>query len=315
MPQQTNNSQKYWAQRARQDKIKVIKIGENGINELKKLLKRNLDDVKKQIKDFYEKYGDESKYAENLSYSEWQRYKAKLKAKAKANPQDKTLQRLAKQNIPKYRIDRLKALEIDLQIQLTEVTKAQQAGIHKTLEDVAKVSQATTALRFKRNLDVAFDKIASRKMQKIISADWVGPMNWSQRLWRDRDKVGKKVTKILETGIPQGKSMQDMSRELQHATHSSFFDAFRLIRTESAHVDSQVLIDSFKQAQKELGYTMYIYDAFMDDRTSQICKDLDGKKFLIDDAEIGVNFFPMHPNCRSTCVLDESSIDESLIEL
>lgn len=305
------NSQEYWAERARLDKLKVIKTGEMGINNLKKLLKKNLDSVDKQIKEFYEKYGENP--AENLSYNEWQKYKAELKRKAKANPQDKTLQKLAKQNIPKYRIDRLRALQIDLQMQLTEVTKAQEAGIYKTLKDVAKVSQATTALRFKKTLDLAFDKIASRKLEKILSSDWVGNMNWSERLWKDRDLVGKKVTEILETGIPQGKSMQDMARDLKEATNSSFNNAFRLVRTESAHVDGQVTLDSFKQAQDELGYEYYIYDAFLDDRTSKICRELDGKRFKISEAEIGVNYFPMHPSCRSTCVLDESSINEDLI--
>ena len=314
MPEQKNNSQEYWNRRARQDKIKVIKTAEYGVDNLKKLLKKNLDSVEKQIKEFYKKYGDEGKYAESLSYAEFQKYKAKLRLKAKQNPQDKTLQRLAKQDIPKYRIDRLRALQTDLQIQLTEATRGQEAGIYKTLKDVAKVSQATTALRFKKTLDVAFDKIASRKLEKILSSDWVGNINWSERLWKDRELVGKKVTDILETGIPQGKSMQSMSRELSEATNQSFNNAFRLIRTEAAHVDGEVLLESFKQAKRELGYTKYIFDATIDNRTSEICADEDNKSYLIDEAVIGENFPPLHPNCRSTAVLDESSIDESVIE-
>jgi SPP1 gp7 family putative phage head morphogenesis protein len=139
-------------------------------------------------------------------------------------------------------------------------------------------------------------------------------MNWSERLWKDRELIGKKVTEILETGLPQGKSMQDMARDLKGATQSSFNDAFRLIRTESAHIDGEVLLESFKQAQRELGYEYYIYDATIDNRTSDICKDLDNKRFKISEAEIGVNFPPSHPSCRSTCVLDESSINEDLIE-
>ena len=308
------NSQEYWNERARQDKIKVIKTAEYGVNNLKKLLKKNLDSVEKQIKEFYKKYGDEGKYAESLSYAEFQKYKAKLRLKAKQNPQDKTLQRLAKQDIPKYRIDRLRALQTDLQIQLTEATRGQESGIYKTLKDVAKVSQATTALRFKKTLDVAFDKIASRKLEKILSSDWVGNMNWSKRLWKDRELVGKKVTEILETGLPQGKSMQDMARDLKNETGVLFRDAFRLIRTESAHVDGEVTLEGFKQAKRELGYTKYIFDATIDNRTSEICAEKDNKSYYIDEAVIGENFPPVHPNCRSTAVLDENSIDESLID-
>lgn len=93
-------------------------------------------------------------------------------------------------------------------------------------------------------------------------------------------------------------------QELQQATGQSFNNAFRLIRTESSFVDSSVRLEEFKQAKEELGYTHYIYDAFLDSRTSEICRDLDKEHIPIDEAEIGVNFPPMHPNCRSTCVLD-----------
>ena len=43
-----------------------------GVNNLKKLLKKNLDSVEKQIKEFYKKYGEEGRYAEKLTYDEFE---------------------------------------------------------------------------------------------------------------------------------------------------------------------------------------------------------------------------------------------------
>ncbi|MCM1338902.1 MAG: minor capsid protein [Muribaculaceae bacterium] len=296
------SSRDYWAIRARQDKIKVIKTGEQGIDNLKRILKKNLEDVDKKIKEFYEKYGDNP--AEKLSYAEFEKYKEKLARKARLHPKDKTLQKLAKQNIPKYKIDRLRALQIDLQIMLTEATAGQEAGIYKTLQDVGKVSQATLAARFAKSLGVEFNTIAARKMKQLMTADWCQGKNWSERIWADRDKVGEKLTNILEKGIPQGTSLQKMSRELRDVTGNSFNNAFRLIRTESAHVDAMVTLEGYKQTQQEFGQKLrYRFDAFLDNRTSKICRELNGKTFWVDDAEIGVNFFPMHPNCRSTTQL------------
>lgn len=306
------NNQNYWTKRARLDKLKVIKTGEQGIDNLKKLLKTNLDSVQRQIKTFYEKYGENP--AENLSFEEFKQYKRKLGLKAKNNPKDKTLQRIARQDIPKYRIDRLRELETDIQIMLTEATVGQERGIYNTLKDVASVSEATAVKRFANGLDLVFDRIAGKKLQKILSSNWSGA-KWSDRLWTDRAKVGQKVTEILEEGIPQGFSMQRMTRELQQATGQSFNNAFRLIRTESSFVDSSVRLEEFKQAKEELGYTHYIYDAFLDSRTSEICRELDKQIIPIDEAEIGVNFPPMHPNCRSTCVLDTSNIEDNLDDL
>lgn len=301
------NSKDYWAKRARQDKIKVIKTGEQGIDNLKRVLKTNLDDVEKKIKEFYEKYGDNP--AENLSYDEFEKYKRKLRTKAKKYPKDKTLQKLAKQDIPKYKIDRLRALQTDLQIQLTEATAGQEAGIYKTLEDVGKVAQATLAKRFTQTFDLEFDTIASRKMKQLLSSDWSGA-TWSERLWKDRELVGNKMTEILEKGVTQGTSLQRMSRELKQATGQSFNNAFRLIRTETSHLDGQVTLEGYKQAQEEFGQKLkYKYDAFGDSRTSEICRNLDGKTFWVDEAEVGVNYPPMHPNCRSTTQLMIDDVD------
>ena len=301
MPMNKNN---YWAERARKDKLKVIKTGEKGIDNLKRLLLLNLKDVEKQIKDFYDTYGENP--AEELSNKNWQQYKKRLRDMAKANPQDKTLQKLAKQNIPKYKIDRLRALELDLQMQLTEATLGQEKGIYKTLDDVSKVSQATLASRMDKTLGLTFNAISANKMKQILMSDWSGA-NWSERLWKDRQKVGKKLSQVLQKGIPQGVSLQKMSRELRDITGESFNNAFRLIRTETSHIDGQVTLEGYKQASNELGLQYYEYDAFLDTRTSSFCRELDGKRFKIEDAEVGVNYPPRHPNCRSTTqlVLDE----------
>ncbi|MBQ8635151.1 minor capsid protein [bacterium] len=155
-------------------------------------------------------------------------------------------------------------------------------------------------------LKFVFNTIASKKLKQLLSSDWSGA-NWSDRLWRDRAVVGKKVTEILQKGVTQGTSLQKMARELKQATNQSFNNAFRLIRTETSHIDGQVTLEGYKQASDELGLEYYEYDAFLDSRTSTICRELNGKRFKVSEAEVGVNYPPMHPNCRSTTqlVLDE----------
>lgn len=310
----SKNSQEYWAERRRKDKIKVINTGERGINNLKRLLKLNLDDVERKIKEFYEKYGENP--AEEMSRKEFEKYKAKLSKMAKKNPKDKTLQRLAKQDIPKYKIDRLRALQGELQMQLTEATLGQEKGIYNTLDDVSKVSQTVLAKTMKDSIGLNFNTIASRKMKQLLSSDWSGA-NWSDRLWNNREEVGKKLTNILEKGITQGTSLQNMSRELRDVTGQSFNNAFRLIRTETSYIDGQATLEGYKQAQEELGLEYYEYDAFLDDRTSAICRELDKKRFKMSESVVGVNFPPMHPNCRSTTqlILDNDEMKEPVKEL
>jgi SPP1 gp7 family putative phage head morphogenesis protein len=49
-------------------------------------------------------------------------------------------------------------------------------------------------------------------------------------------------------------------------------------------------------------------DAFLDNRTSDICRKIDeemkkGKKYRIDEAVVGENYPPLHPNCRTVALL------------
>ena len=51
---------------------------------------------------------------------------------------------------------------------------------------------------------------------------------------------------------------------------------------------------------KKLGFEYFTFIATLDNRTSEICAEMDGKTFKITEAEAGLNVPPLHPNCRST---------------
>lgn len=50
------------------------------------------------------------------------------------------------------------------------------------------------------------------------------------------------------------------------------------------------------------GAPQYKFVAVLDALTSEVCRDRDGMIFDVDDAKIGLNFPPLHPNCRSVAV-------------
>ena len=53
---------------------------------------------------------------------------------------------------------------------------------------------------------------------------------------------------------------------------------------------------------KENGIKEYEFMAFLDKKTSPQCRELDGKIISISEYKAGVNFPPVHPNCRSCIV-------------
>ena len=298
----TKTSKSYWQERSRLNKLRVLHLGERFVDELKKVLKGNLDDIDKEIKSFYDKYGDNP--AEKLSYDEFQKYKTNLIKKAKKYPKDKILQKQAKQDIPKYKIDRLRQLETELQIKLASATATQETAIKSNLAEVAFISNKATVEMFKDGLGLNLGGISERKIKQVIMTDWLAGKNWSERIWEDREKLGKNVKEIIKKGTTQGYGYRKMATELNGNMLSSFNNAFRLIRTEGAFIQSAATLESYKEAQEELEEKLqYKYDAFLDDRTSSICKKLNNKTFWVDDAVVGENFPPMHPNCRSTTQL------------
>lgn len=68
--------------------------------------------------------------------------------------------------------------------------------------------------------------------------------------------------------------------------------------TESAFVSSQ----SQKDCYKELGVEQFEFVATLDNKTSEICQQMDGRVFDMSDYQIGVNAPPLHCFCRSCTV-------------
>lgn len=58
------------------------------------------------------------------------------------------------------------------------------------------------------------------------------------------------------------------------------------------------------KAYKDLGVTHYLYFATRDSRTSAICSVMDHERFEVSKAQPGVNYPPMHPQCRSGTIPD-----------
>ena len=93
-----------------------------------------------------------------------------------------------------------------------------------------------------------------------------------------------------------GESIYKTSRKVSEAFDTAAYNAQRLIRTETTYATNQAEL----LAEKELDIDRYKFVATLDTRTSTICQKHDGKIYKTDDAKPGVNFPPMHPNCRST---------------
>lgn len=196
-----------------------------------------------------------------------------------------------------YRMKRLSALLANTQKKMQE-----QYGVN-LLETTAFLREIIPEAYYHTIYDIAhatgvqpqFSAVNDRLISKIINENWSG-QNYSKRIWSNTDKLADTLREVLTEAAMSGESIYKTSRKVSEAFDTAAYNAQRLIRTETTYATNQAEL----LAEKELDIDRYKFVATLDTRTSSICQKQDGKIYKTDDAKPGVNFPPMHPNCRST---------------
>lgn len=137
---------------------------------------------------------------------------------------------------------------------------------------------------------------------------------FSQRVWDNTNALADGLKHDMLVGIMAGKSEQHMTDDIMSRCGVGAFEARRLVRTETTCVANMAELYGYK----ELDIDEYEFSACLDSRTSDLCRELDGKVFKRNSAQAGVNLPPMHPFCRSTTLPvlpSEEDLDKELAEL
>lgn len=116
--------------------------------------------------------------------------------------------------------------------------------------------------------------------------------DFSDRLWRHKNELHTELEKRLVESITRGQSPIEAARKLRQEIESSVFNSERLLITETARVQSEVQMESFKQLD------IHEYEFIATEAACEVCKPLDGEIFSVNAAMPGTNMPPMHPFCR-----------------
>lgn len=142
-----------------------------------------------------------------------------------------------------------------------------------------------------------FASVTPEIVENALSYPWSGA-NFSDRLWKHKFELQNQLRETLTTGFIRGDSVQTMAKRLAERLDVSRSQALRLVRTESSHILNAGEIDAYK----ECGFEEYEFMASLGERTCSVCGRMDGKRFKLTDKQLGVNFPPLHPNCRCTTI-------------
>lgn len=182
-----------------------------------------------------------------------------------------------------------------------ELKKGDQVTTNQKQEVVIKDKNGKQVAKVKAESETAPAKVTeipAEYTKRVAGRKWDGA-NYSQRIWKNTDKLAKRLGELFNAHAMSGMTETAMARALATEFQTSMFNAKRLIRTEAAYVANAVKIERWK----ERGVKQYQFSAVIDQRTSKICKAMNGKIFNVADAQAGVNLPPMHPFCRSIAII------------
>lgn len=197
------------------------------------------------------------------------------------------------------RIQRLNKLQAGIDVTVGQIAVASNLAITAELKRVAEYAYYHEVFAMQQQADAAyfFNPMTPERIAAIMDRRWSGE-SYSQRVWDNTAELAQDVKREILKGMLTGASTARMARSIEDRFHEGATNARRLMRTEANYVANQVTLEAYREA----GVEKYIYVAVLDLRTSEVCRSLDKKRFLVRNAKVGENYPPMHPWCRSTTI-------------
>ena len=198
------------------------------------------------------------------------------------------------------RITRLRFINEQLAAQAHKVAMSERTIDSKALREVYTDSYYRAGYDVARGIGSTpsgFSTLDQRTVDKVMNARFEG-RNFSTRVWKNSDILASKLKGELATAIATGQSIQKTAARFRDDFNVNQYYAERLIRTETNHFHNSAELEAYK----EMGFEKFKFLATLDNRTSEICQEMDGKIFNVKDGLPGENIPPLHPNCRSTIV-------------
>ncbi|HFK2988927.1 TPA: minor capsid protein [Clostridioides difficile] len=286
---QNNKSVKYYLELEKQYKLAINSIEKDilawynrfakneGISllEAKKLLNtRELEEFKWSVEE-YIKYGKE-----NAINQKWMKELENASARV--------------------HITRLEALKLQIQQQVEVLYGNELDGIDKLMRDIYTSGYYHTAFNVQQGVNVGWSLMSldTNRINKIISKPWATDgLNFSERIWgKHRPTLVNELHTKLTQSIIRGENPKNLVNDFAKRFNVSKSQAKNLIMTESAFFASASRKDCFS----DLDVEKYEIIATLDLRTSNICRELDGKIFDMKDYQVGITAPPFHCHCRTT---------------
>lgn len=297
-------SSEYWRQREEQHITQMIKNEQQMKKAIADRFQVAIDNINKEIDANWQRFAGK----EGISLSEAKKISMEhdVKAfvrKAKQYVKDKDFSKIANEELRLYnvtmRVNRLELLKSQIGLELIALSD----DLDKYTADLLTKEGLAEAIRQSGILGETVFEGYKDFVDNVVNASFHSA-TFSQRIWGNMEAFKADLDKLLIQTITQGKNPRDMARKLRNLYDSKKYEAERLMRTESARVQTEI------QKQSYLKYDIDEYEFIAEPNACPICGVLNGKIFKVKEMSPGINACPMHANCRCSTAPHVEQIEQ-----
>ena len=285
-------------ERIKQRVLDNAKETDQWVEEILFLFEEATEKIETEIEAMFQRYTTEngltqaeaSKMLTSSEYSQWRKgieeYVKEAEGDSKVLLELNTL-------AMKSQISRKEKLLASIYQTMITLSKETEMKMTTFFKDRVQTSYYRSCYDVQSILKIGFPvaKVDTKMLQSILEHPWSGK-NYSKALWDNTDKLASLAKREITLGFMSGSSVPKMTKAINDVMGKGRYAAERLVRTESSYFSNQGELASYK----EMDIAEYIFLGGGCDS----CKSLNGLAFSVEEAEVGVNYPPMHPNCKCT---------------
>lgn len=317
-------SREYWQKRFEEIEKGSNQIGLDTYSQIEPAFLQAQRNIQKEIDSWYARFAANNKVTIQdakimLSRKELDELKWDVNEfikYGKENALDKQWMKELENASAKFHISKLEALKLRTQQAMEVAFGNELDAVDKMAHKILTEDYYKSIFEIQKGFNVGFDvgQIDERKLNLLVNKPWATDgKNFSSRIWERKRQMVSELQQELTRTLIQGKSpdeaIRHMEKFVQGKVKNARNAAGRLVMTEQAYFHSV----SQKEAFNDLDVEEFEVVATLDSHTSEICQEMDGKHFPMDEYSPGVTAPPFHVYCRSvTCPYfnDEWSIGE-----
>lgn len=199
----------------------------------------------------------------------------------------------------RQRLTNLKANELEVIMRAQAHKAAAEKEMLSKLTEIKREGAARELYAQSRRAGGFVSGVGKGFMQDLVTLETkaAGSKTLGEYMSKLYNQYEQGLKDVFVKGIVRGDSYEQMEDNLMRITDITKGKARLLVRTEANAIFNESIREVIDKNPLVKGYR---FRAVLDRRTSKTCQEHDGKYIPKEEVEPGVNFPPLHPNCRST---------------